>query len=92
MTDLDRKRDAAIERIKAKRDFKIHAAVFTVANLIFVVGWLFTGPASYFWPIWPFLGWGLGLSYHVWRLYAPKRPISTDEIERELHKTAVGLP
>jgi len=58
MTDLDRKREAVIDRINAKRDFKIHAAVFTIANLVFVLGWLLTGPASYFWPIWPFLGWG----------------------------------
>ena len=61
MTDLDRKREAVIDRINAKWDFKIHAAVFTVANFVFVVGWLLAGPASYFWPIWPFLGWGLGL-------------------------------
>lgn len=88
MTDLDRKREAVIDRINAKRDFKIHAAVFTVANLVFVLGWLLTGPASYCWPIWPFLGWGLGLSYHAWCVYAPKRPISEDEIEREMHKVA----
>jgi len=88
MTDLDRKREAVIDRINAKWDFKIHAAVFTVANFVFVVGWLLAGPASYFWPIWPFLGWGLGLSYHGWCVYAPKRPISEDEVEREMHKVA----
>jgi len=32
--------------------------------------------------------WGLGLSYHAWCVYAPKRPISEDEIEREMHKVA----
>ena len=35
----------------------------------------------------PFLGWGLGLSYHAWCVYAPKRPISEDEIEREDHES-----
>ena len=88
MGDLDRKREAAIERVNAKRDLKVHAAVFTVANLIFVLGWLLTGPASYFWPIWPFLGWGLGLGYHSWCVYAPKRPVSEDAIAREMHKVA----
>jgi len=87
MTNLDRRREAAIDRINAKRDFKIHAAVFVVANVVFVIGWFLTGPA-YFWPIWPFLGWGLGLSYHAWCVYAPKRPIPEDEIEREMHKAA----
>ena len=88
MTDAGRKREAAIDRITAKRNFQIHVAVFTVANLVFVVGWLLTGPAPYFWPIWPFLGWGLGLSYHAWCVYAEKRSISEDEIEREMHKMA----
>ena len=49
----------AIERVKAKRDFRMHAAVFVLANVLFLIGWL-TGPVSYFWPIWPFIGWGLG--------------------------------
>ncbi len=88
MIDADRKRQVAIDRITAKRDFKIHVAVFAVANLVFVVGWLLTGPPSYFWPIWPFLGWGLGLAYHGWCVYARKRPISDDDIEREMHKIA----
>jgi hypothetical protein len=84
MTDLDRQRQAAIKRVKAKRDFRMHAAVFALANLIFLVGWLLTGPASYFWSIWPFLGWGLGLSYHAWCVYAPVRPIPEDQIRREI--------
>ena len=88
MTDLDWRREAAIDRLNAKRDFKVHVAVFVAANLVFVVGWLLTGPASYFWPIWPFLGWGLGLGYHSWCVYAPKRPVSEDAIAREMHKVA----
>ena len=88
MADLDRRREAAIEGINAKRDFEIHAATFAVANIVFVVGWFMTGPASYFWPIWPFLGWGLGLSYPAWCVYAPKRPIPEDKIAREMNKAA----
>ena len=72
MTDLDRQREAAIENIKARRDFTMHGAFFVVANIVFAVGWLLTGPASYFWPIWPFFGWGLGLCYDGWCVYAPK--------------------
>ena len=88
MEDLDRKREDAIERVRAKRDFRVHAAFFAVANLVFVVGWFLTGPASYFWPIWPFIGWGLGLSYHAWCVYAPERPIAEAEIRREMGKGA----
>ncbi len=88
MTDFDKQREAAIERVRAIRDFAMHAAFFVVANLVFVVGWLLTGPASYFWPIWPFIGWGLGLCSHGWCVYAPKIPIAEDEIRREMSKSA----
>jgi hypothetical protein len=29
-----------------------------------VVIWLLTSPGGYFWPIWPMLGWGIGLASH----------------------------
>ena len=35
-------------------------ASFVVVNLMLIVIWAVTG-AGYFWPIWPLLGWGLGL-------------------------------
>ncbi|MGA8716299.1 MAG: 2TM domain-containing protein [Roseiarcus sp.] len=43
---------------------------------------------SYFWPIWPFIGWGLGLCYHRWCVYSPEKPITEDEIRREMKKAA----
>lgn len=43
---------------------------------------------SYFWPIWPFIGWGLGLCYHGWWVYSPEKPITEDEIRREMKKAA----
>ena len=33
---------------------------FIAVNLLLIVIWAATG-AGYFWPIWPLLGWGLGL-------------------------------
>ena len=35
-------------------------AAFLAVNLLLIVIWAATG-AGYFWPIWPLLGWGLGL-------------------------------
>jgi hypothetical protein len=35
-------------------------AAFLAVNLMLIVIWAATG-AGYFWPIWPILGWGLGL-------------------------------
>jgi hypothetical protein len=27
--------------------------------------WLLTSPGHYFWPVWPMLGWGIGLASHA---------------------------
>lgn len=33
---------------------------FVLVNLVLIAVWAATG-AGYFWPVWPLLGWGLGL-------------------------------
>ena len=38
-------------------------ASYAVVNLLLIVVWAISG-AGYFWPIWPLLGWGLGLAKH----------------------------
>ena len=76
--------EAAIERIEAKRGFRIHAAVYATVNLLLIVVWAITS-RKYFWPIWPMLGWGAGLGVNYWRTFL-RKPISDDEIRRELEK------
>ena len=51
---------AAIERIQAKRGFGVHATVYVAVNLLLIAVWAITS-RGYFWPIWPILGWGVGL-------------------------------
>jgi adenylate cyclase len=75
---------AAMERIRAKRGFSVHASVYAAVNLLLIVIWAITS-RGYFWPIWPILGWGLGLGMNYWAVYL-RRPISDDEIRRELEK------
>src|SRR5690348_9750404 len=83
---------AVIKRIRAKRGFRVHATVYLAVNLLLVVIWALTGSAnrrhgaeSDFWPIWPILGWGLGLGLNYLAVFR-RRPISEDEIRRELEK------
>jgi hypothetical protein len=45
-------------------DFGGHARVFLLVQVSLVAIWLLTG-AGYFWPVWPFLGWGIGLAAHA---------------------------
>lgn len=84
MTDESDRRAAAIRRLKAKRGFEIHAAVFVAVNILLVAIWATTG-GGYFWPIWPFLGWGIGMAFHGWSVYY-RAPISEDDIRREMEK------
>jgi adenylate cyclase len=74
----------AIERIEAKRAFGRHATVYAAVNLLLIAVWALTG-RRYFWPIWPILGWGVGLAINYWTVFF-RRPISEDEIRREIEK------
>jgi class 3 adenylate cyclase len=85
---------AAIKRIRAKRGFERHAIIYVAVNLLLIAIWALTGPGyanhrhepeSDFWPIWPILGWGVGLGVHYWAVFHQK-PISDDEIRREMEK------
>ena len=83
MDDSDR-REAAVARLEAKRDFRNHVAVYVVVNTMLVVIWALSGQ-GYFWPVWPILGWGVGLVLHGWKVFYEK-PISEDEIRREMDR------
>jgi len=87
MADDDdaKRRRAAIRRIKAKRWFLIHLTVFVVVNTVLVLIWVSTG-ADYFWPGWVMLGWGIAVAAHGISVYGGSRPISEDQIQRELDK------
>ena len=75
---------AAIERIQAKRAFWRHATIYVAVNLLLIAIWAITS-RGYFWPIWPILGWGVGLGANYRKVFLT-RPISDDEIRRELEK------
>ena len=44
-------------------DFGEHLRVFLAVQLLLVTIWALTG-AGYFWPVWPFMGWGFGVLVH----------------------------
>lgn len=80
----EQRRKAAIDRLKARRDFKAHAAAYIIVNTGLVVIWALSG-AGYFWPIWPILGWGVGLAFNAWAAYIQK-PITEDDIRTEMNR------
>ena len=84
MDEHEERRNAAIKRVKAKREFRTHLAVYIIVNAVLVVIW-FLSSADYFWPIWSILGWGIGLAFHAWNTFF-ERPISEDDIRREMQR------
>ena len=75
-------RQAAIERLEARRGFRLHASVYLLVNALLVFIWMTSGQ-GFFWPIWSIAGWGIGLVGHRLAMGA-NRPISEDAIRREM--------
>jgi len=48
----------------AKKGFGAHATSYVLVMALLVTIWLLTTPGGYFWPVWPMLGWGIGLASH----------------------------
>ena len=76
-------RNQALERLKKKRDFRTHVLIYVLVNAFLVVIWAVTSDGdTLFWPIFPILGWGIGLAANAWDVYG-RKPITEDEIRRE---------
>lgn len=80
---IEDQRQQAIRRIQAKRGFRVHFAVYLAVNALLVLIWAATG-AGYFWPVWPILGWGIGVASHAAGVYFGPREITEADIDREL--------
>jgi len=77
-------RDAARQRVQARRDFGSHAVAYVVINAFLVVVWAVTG-AGYFWPVWVLGGWGIGLVLHGWDVFL-RRPVTEADVDAELRR------
>jgi 2TM domain len=57
----DELRQRAIKRLRAKAGFWTHLVVYLAVNAFLVVIWAFTG-SDLFWPVFPIVGWGIGVA------------------------------
>jgi hypothetical protein len=79
----DSLREQAIERVKKRRDFSTHLFIYLVVNVMLVGIWAVTsGGDSLFWPIFPILGWGVGVAANAWDVFI-RRPITEEDVQRE---------
>jgi len=84
--DPDVLRSRAVKALKKRRDFKGHLLVYLMANTFFVVIWLVTiAPDGFFWPVFPLVGWGIGVVMNAWDVYRPEE-FSEDEIAAEMRR------
>jgi 2TM domain len=81
-------KDPQLWEIAQKRaSFKNHLGSYVVINAFFWILWYFRGAHitndSLPWPVWPMLGWGIGLVFHYLGAYVyPK----SNAVEREYEK------
>ncbi len=65
------------------RDFLAHLTAYGTFNLVFVIIWLVTrGP---FWPAFPLIGWGLGLTFQH-RANILTGPITEEQIRDRMRQ------
>lgn len=81
----DELRAEAMRRLRAKRDFGWNLVAYVTMNAFLVGLWAVTSPGTYFWPIWPIMGWGIGVVMHGWSVYMTP-PITEADIQREIER------
>lgn len=64
-----------------RREFYGHLASYVIVNVFLVAVNLVTD-ASYFWAMWPILGWGLGIAFHVVETFFKSSESYREEFEK----------
>jgi hypothetical protein len=62
-------RERAIQQLRNKRELRAHLAAYVLVNAFLVGIWAITG-AGFFWPLFPILGWGIGVFFHGYDVYS----------------------
>lgn len=69
---------------KARVAFRSSLISYFLVNAMLVAIWFFTpGSAFYFWPIWPILGWGIGLAFQYFHAFHSN---DLNSVEQEYQK------
>jgi 2TM domain len=77
-------RARAVARLRNQAAFRTHLMVYIAVNLFLVAIWWLTA-RTFFWPIFPIGGWGIGIVAHGWDAYGPDR-LTEDRIRREMDR------
>ncbi len=79
-------KDEQLWKIAVKRAaFKRHLGVYLIMNAFFWLLWLWSGHdyGGPPWPIWPMLGWGIGIAFNYFEAYhGDKQTVAEKEYEK----------
>jgi hypothetical protein len=76
------------EMAKQRAAFKGSLTAYFLVNTFLVVVWYITSGrgGKYFWPIWPILGWGLGITIQYLNAYHGSKFFSAEKEYEKLKK------
>jgi hypothetical protein len=78
-------RERALKRLKKRRDFYGHLIVYALVNTFIVVIWAVTNDHGFFWPIFPIVGWGIGVVMNAWDVFRSE-DFDEEHIRREMER------
>jgi len=84
--DDDDLRRLAIRRADMRLAFRSHLIAYVIVNSGLTAIYVMTSFGDYFWPIWPMLGWGMGLAAHAFGVFMDGEGIRDRMIQEELEK------
>jgi 2TM domain len=81
----DDARAKAVKRIRRKRQFQQQVVIYALVNVFLWLIWA-VGGFGFPWPIFVTFGWGIGIAAQGWVVYGGGKPITDEEIRREMEK------
>jgi hypothetical protein len=78
-------RERAIKRLKRRRDFYGHLLVYFLVNTFLVLIWALTDVNGFFWPVFPIVGWGIGVVMNAWDVFRNEE-FGEEQIRREVER------
>jgi hypothetical protein len=72
------------------RDFQAQIAAYLMINIVFVIIWTVNGH-GFFWPVYPLVGWAVGLSFQHFSAVL-RGQITDEDVRRKLRRGAAEEP
>lgn len=80
--EADDLRVRVTQRLRDRAHFRTHLLIYVLVNAFLILIWWIVG-SSLFWPVFPLVGWGIGVAANAWEVYRTD-PTSGERIQREI--------